>query len=323
MRIEDNIYGEFEIEGVLEELINTKVVQRLKNIHQGGASYLVNHNWNVTRYEHSVGTMIFIKMIGGSIEEQIAGLLHDISHTAFSHVVDFALNKSNEDYHEEIFEKIVEASDIPKILTKYGYDYKDILYNEKKWTLLERSAPALCADRIDYTLRDMYSYGYISLVAIKNFLDSLEVKDGEIVINSINAAEWFVNTYYKEVIDFFLNPLGIYANDRLSKAIKFALSLNEITLDDLLKDDNYVLNILKNSKNEEVISLIKSLNYDVKVVEDKDKYDIHQINKLRLIDPTVIIDGITSRASEKSTLIKILGEKAMQKSKEGVFVKIN
>lgn len=323
MRIEDNIYGEFEIEGVLEELINTKVVQRLKNIHQGGASYLVNPNWNVTRYEHSVGTMIFIKMIGGSIEEQIAGLLHDISHTAFSHVVDFALNKSNEDYHEEIFEKIVEASDIPKILTKYGYDYKDILYNEKKWTLLERSAPALCADRIDYTLRDMYSYGYISLVAIKNFLDSLEVKDGEIVINSINAAEWFVNTYYKEVIDFFLNPLGIYANDRLSKAIKFALSLNEITLDDLLKDDNYVLNILKNSKNEEVISLIKSLNYDVKVVEDKDKYDIHQINKLRLIDPTVIIDGITSRASEKSTLIKILGEKAMQKSKEGVFVKIN
>ena len=31
MRIEDKIYGEFEVEGVLEELINTKVVQRLKN----------------------------------------------------------------------------------------------------------------------------------------------------------------------------------------------------------------------------------------------------------------------------------------------------
>ncbi len=29
MRIEDKIYGEFEVEGVLEELINTKVVQRL------------------------------------------------------------------------------------------------------------------------------------------------------------------------------------------------------------------------------------------------------------------------------------------------------
>ena len=314
MRIEDKIYGEFEVEGVLEELINTKVVQRLKNIHQGGASYLVNPNWNVTRYDHSVGTMIFIKIIGGSLEEQIAGLLHDISHTAFSHVVDFALNKSNEDYHEEIFERIVETSDIPKILTKYGYDYKDILYNETKWTLLERSAPALCADRIDYTLRDMYSYGYISLVAIKNFLDSLEVKDGEIVINSINAAEWFVNTYYKEVIGFFLNPLNIYAYNRLSNALKVALDNEIITLEDLLQDDNYVLTILKNSKNEEVRSLIQSLNYNVDVVENKEEYDIHQVNKLRLIDPTVIIDGVLSKVSEKSTLIKILGEQAMQKS---------
>ena len=323
MRIEDKIYGKFEVEGVLEELINTKVVQRLKNIHQGGASYLVNPNWNVTRYEHSIGKMIFIKLIGGSLEEQIAGLLHDISHTAFSHVVDFALNKSNEDYHEEIFERIVETSDIPKILTKHGYDYKDILYNEKKWTILERSAPALCADRIDYTLRDMYSYGYISLVAIKNFLDSLEVKDGEIVINSINAAEWFVNTYYKEVIGFFLNPLNIYAYNRLSNALKVALDNDIITLEDLLQDDNYVLHILKNSKNQEIRSLIKSLNYDVKVVEDKDEYDIHQVNKLRLIDPTVIIDGVICKASEKSTLIKILGEQAMKKSKEGVFVKFN
>ena len=136
MKIKDDIYGDFEIEGVLEELINTKEFQRLKNIHQGGASYLVNPNWNVTRYEHSVGTMLLIKKMNGTIEEQIAGLLHDISHTAFSHVVDFALNKSNEDYHEEIYEKIIENSGIPEILIKHGYDYKDILYNEQKWTIL-------------------------------------------------------------------------------------------------------------------------------------------------------------------------------------------
>lgn len=323
MRIKDKIYGEFEVEDVLEELINTKVVQRLKNIHQGGAIYLVNPNWNITRYEHSVGTMIFIKMIGGTLEEQIAALLHDISHTAFSHVVDFALNKSNEDYHEEIFERIVESSDIPKILTKYGYDYKDILYNDNKWTLLERLAPALCADRIDYTLRDMYSYGYISLVAIQNFLESLQIVDKEIVINSISAAEWFVNTYYKEVIDFFLNPLNIYAYNRLATALKVALDNAIITLEDLLQDDNYVLNILKNSKNEEVLSLIQSLNYNVDVVENKEDYDIHQVNKLRLIDPTVIIDGIISKASERSSLIQILNEQALQKSREGAYVKIN
>ena len=69
--------------------------------------------------------------------------------------------------------------------------------------------------------------------------------------------------------------------------------------------------------------MIEALNYNVDVVENKEDYDIHQINELSLIDPSVIIDGIISKASEKSMLIKILNEQAIQKSKEGVFVKIN
>lgn len=42
MKICDSIYGEYEIDGVLEELIQTKAMQRLKNIHQGGASFREN-----------------------------------------------------------------------------------------------------------------------------------------------------------------------------------------------------------------------------------------------------------------------------------------
>lgn len=36
MLIMDSLYGEFYVDGVLEELINSKPVQRLKGIHQGG-----------------------------------------------------------------------------------------------------------------------------------------------------------------------------------------------------------------------------------------------------------------------------------------------
>ena len=69
--VTDYIYGEFEIEDILEELINCKAVQRLKKIHQVGATYLVQKNLNVTRYEHSLGVMLLIKRLGGSLEEQI------------------------------------------------------------------------------------------------------------------------------------------------------------------------------------------------------------------------------------------------------------
>ena len=69
--------------------------------------------------------------------------------------------------------------------------------------------------------------------------------------------------------------------------------------------------------------MIQSLNYNVDVIENKEEYDIHQVNKLRIIDPTVIIDGVISKSSEKSPLIKILTQQALQKSREGVFVKFN
>jgi HD superfamily phosphohydrolase len=179
MIIIDRIYGEFKVDGILEEIIRSKPVQRLKGIHQGGASYLVNPNWNVTRYEHSIGVMLLIKKLGGSLEEQIAGLLHDISHTAFSHVIDFVIENDEEDYHEKIVKTVIEGSDIPNILNKYGYDYKEIVLDDSAWSILEQPAPNLCADRVDYTLRDMSAYGQISPQEVRQFLENLTVNDGK------------------------------------------------------------------------------------------------------------------------------------------------
>jgi len=129
--ISDVIYGEFKVDKVLEELILSKPVQRLKGVHQAGASYLMNEKWNVTRFDHSVGAMLLIKKLGGSVEEQIAGLLHDVSHTAFSHVIDYVFDNENESYHEEIFSSVVKNSESPAILSKYGYNYEDILLESK------------------------------------------------------------------------------------------------------------------------------------------------------------------------------------------------
>lgn len=155
MKIKDSIYGTFEVEEVLEELMLCEAVQRLKGVYQGGASYIVNPEWDVTRYDHSVGVMLLIRKLGGTLEEQIVGLLHDVSHTAFSHVVDAVFENAEEDYHEDIYENIIRDSTIPSILERHGYQSDELLFDIEQWTLLERSAPELCADRVDYTLRDM------------------------------------------------------------------------------------------------------------------------------------------------------------------------
>jgi HD superfamily phosphohydrolase len=320
MRINDALYGFFILEPVLAELIQTKPVQRLKNIHQGGASYLVNPIWNVTRFEHSIGVMLLIKKLGGSIEEQIAGLLHDISHTAFSHVIDFVLNNEEQDFHDKIFEKTIQSSEIPFVLQKHGFDLLSILPVEK-WPLLEQPLPLLCADRIDYTLRDLSTYNMISLDDASEFIDKLRVIDEKICLETIEAAEWFVKAYYTEVIDFFLHPLNVYGYAMLTDILKLAIDKQIIYFEDLLLDDPTVWQKLIDSKDHEVLQKIKDMSRNV--ISDEKNYDIHQKKKVRIIDPLVIVENVqTKTAGELSNKVIELNQHALETSLKGTYIRI-
>ncbi|QST01100.1 HD domain-containing protein [Pontibacillus sp. ALD_SL1] len=322
MRITDQIYGTAVVEGILEELINSSLVQRLKGIYQGGASVLVNDSWNVTRYEHSIGVMLLIRRLGGSLEEQIAGLLHDVSHTAFSHVIDFVIDNKEEDYHEEIYEQIIQHSEIPDILERHGYSALDLLGNDEQWTLLEQSAPDLCADRVDYTLRDMYQYGHIEKGEIDTFLTKLHVYKGKMYVADAECAEWFVEVYYKEVINFFMHPLNIFGYDRLARALKAALDKGVITLNDFQKTDREVLDLLHSCNEASVHMWLRQLRHSVSVIENDQEYDLHRKGKVRLIDPLIMSNGNLIRVSEQSEKVKLMGEEAYKKAMKGSFVKI-
>ncbi|HHT7225782.1 MULTISPECIES: HD domain-containing protein [Bacillus cereus group] len=322
MIISDVLYGKFEVDAVLEELFLSKPMQRLKGIHQAGASYLMNEKWNVTRFEHSVGVMLLIKKLGGSVEEQIAGLLHDVSHTAFSHVIDYVFDNENESYHEEIFSSVVKNSEIPAILAKHGYNYEDILLDDSKWTLLERSAPELCADRVDYTLRDMYTYGYISLEEVHSFLEDVIEVEGKMVLQNIEIAEWFTETYYKEVIDFFMEPMNIYGNDMLAKTLKVALHKRIIHADDFLLEDDELISKLQQCNDPEVEALLSKVHPNVKVKEDRNDYDLHQKNKVRLIDPPLLREEEVIPASVVSENIRQMRDIAYEKAVRGMYVKL-
>ncbi|MEC1673745.1 HD domain-containing protein [Bacillus mojavensis] len=322
MEINDVLYGRHQIDGVLEELIKSAPVQRLKGVYQGGASFLVNPKWNVTRYEHSIGVMLLIKRLGGTIEEQIAGLLHDVSHTAFSHVIDFVFKNEAEDYHENIFQQVIDQSEIPGILKQHGYDADDLLLNDTRWTLLEQPAPELCADRIDYTLRDMYQYRQITLREAEIFLDHLVVRNGRVFPDGIETAEWFVRVYYKEVIDFFMNPVNVYGYEYLAQTLKAALKHNVIAAEDLLKTDQEVLGILHSSENDEVLRLLEKIHPHILVKEDDIHYDFHRKTKMRLIDPTIFFHNEWITSSSVSEHIRKMGEAAYRKAKKGVYVKV-
>ncbi|RXG32448.1 HD domain-containing protein [Leeuwenhoekiella marinoflava] len=290
MKYSDKIYGGVEFTGVIKELINTSVFQRLKRIHQGGAIFLVNPKINHTRFEHSIGVMLLIKKIGGSIEEQVAGLIHDISHTAFSHLIDYVLEIEEEDYHENRFEEVLRDKELNSVLKKYQLDINKFIEIES-YQLLEYPLPNLSADRIDYTLRDLFQIGEISIKEILWFLSGLKIVDNRIVLISEEHGKWFQSKYEFLVSEYFGGKQNKEVNILMKKIVKDCLTKRIIQEEDFHQDDFYLIDKINRS-----VNLKKMIGEIGKIGIDNGKF----IQKKRKVDPEILVDNRVLKLSEIS-----------------------
>ena len=258
VQLNDFLYGKMELPEVFSDLLKTDALKRLSGIHQSGAIFLVNPDICHSRLEHSIGVAMLIRMLGGSELEQIAGLLHDISHTAFSHVGDYVFDHTDEDYHEKVFAEVLCKSEVPYVMLKYGYNINQILYG--KFDILEQPSPSLCADRLDYTLRDGIHGGIISRQRAREFLTAIVLKDGKIAVNVENEVSWINEVFEKLNNELFKLPLHLYANGKMAELIKKFLNKGILVESDMFKTDTMLLNKIRTSyEGYEAIKSIKQL----------------------------------------------------------------
>jgi len=203
MAIKDPIYSDFNINDFkwAFPLITSYPVNRLRFIKQLGLKAYDGKfpSANHTRYEHSIGTMYLSSKLcdklyanttdldlKGCVNEykftiQIASLLHDVGHGAFSHVVDDILKRYFHIKHEKMTTKIieemlkdeienlenhVESADVCQIIigkhTKHSY-LNDIVHGE------------LDVDRMDYLARDAYFTGTEYRWGAQSLIDSMRI----------------------------------------------------------------------------------------------------------------------------------------------------
>jgi HD superfamily phosphohydrolase len=229
IKVSDPIYGTVELPQVFEDLLNTTALNRLKKIHHSGAIFLVNPGICHSRLEHSIGV--------------IAGLLHDLSHTVFSHVGDYIFDNKEENYHEQLFEDVLKESGIPEILRTHGYELEQLL--KGSFPILEQPLPRLCADRLDYTLRDAMHAQLISRAQARAFLNEITLQDGLIVVKSQESAEWIDQVFKHINQEIYNKPLYVYANQELALLIRKFIDSGQIKESDLMKDDTFMLNKIR------------------------------------------------------------------------------
>ncbi|MCX2429715.1 HD domain-containing protein [Pedobacter sp. GR22-10] len=258
IQLNDFLYGNMEFPKVFEALLQTDALKRLAGIHQSGAIFLVNPSICHSRLEHAIGVAMLIKKMGGTELEQIAGLLHDVSHTAFSHVGDYVFEYVEEDYHEQIFAEVIYKSEIPDVLLKYGYTANQIIHGV--FNILEQPMPSLCADRLDYTLRDGIHGEIITRQRAKQFLNAVVLSNGIIAVNNDAEVQWINETFKKLNDDVFKLPVHLYANGKMTELIKLFLKKGLLTKSDMFKTDTLLLNKIRTTyEGYEAIKSIKQL----------------------------------------------------------------
>lgn len=288
----DTVYGKIQIsEPVLLDLMASTAMIRLKGVLQHGISALIGITEPVTRFDHSVGAMLLVKRLDGSLPEQIAALLHDVSHTAFSHVIDYVFDgHDSQSYHDEMKKEYLIGTDVPGILQRHGYDWRDFLH-EEDYPLLEQPSPRLCADRIDYFLRDAQGMGLATAVHIQTALAHLIVAEGRIATDNLQAAQWLGDTFIAADDASWANfrEVGLY--EITAQAIRRGLEIGIITAADFWTTDAPCWHKLHSAADEELQRLLKLVSPDTTFFWDAENPTFWVSTKLRAIDPDVLVNG--------------------------------
>lgn len=241
MQWNDRVYGPVRIDDPeILDLIEGPTFQRLKGIRQAGPSAIAFPFKNVSRFEHCVGVFLLLQGLGASRKEQVAGLVHDISHTAFSHAVDFLVTSEEQDHHETLKPLLLRRPDVVAALDRMGFAPEDF-FDDSRYPLLERPLPWLCADRLDYFLRDGAACQAVRRDDVARILGAVAVVDSTIVFTDPAVARLAVRLFAVMNRDWWASGVEAYIYNEFAEALREAFRQGTITEDDLLTEDDKVL----------------------------------------------------------------------------------
>lgn len=232
-----------EFPNFLKKYIELPIIQRLS-----GIGLLCGTDWTslyknrffYSRLDHSVGVALIIWNFTKDKTQTIAGLLHDVSTTVFSHVSDFrkgdALTQTSTE--EPTTKMILSDSALCKLLKSDGIEPKDVV-DYHIYPIADNEIPSLSADRLEY----MYPSGvaldgswtfeeiaktYNDLIILKN-----EENKEELGFKTIEMAELYCKKFCMigHILQLNENKLSLQL---LSQIMSKAVELNVLQEEDFM-----------------------------------------------------------------------------------------
>lgn len=290
MKLSDPVYGSENIyDPLVLEIINTSSFQRLKGINQAGYSQPHLGVKHFSRYEHCIGVYRLLRKFQAGFDEQIAGLIHDVSHSVFSHSIDYVLASGSEkkhDYQDNIHKDFVKSSDLMPVFDHYKLNV-DYLLEDKNFPMKETKLPRLCADRIDYSFKEALVYKVTSLPEIRDYLNNLVVINNKWVFTNFEYAKRYAFLFLTLSSTKWAGFQSAVMFRTTGDFLKYGLLKDYLTEKDLYTTDKEVVNKLKKhlATDPQLKGLWVRFNNKVKIINDPKNYDAIVYCKSRVVDP--------------------------------------
>jgi uncharacterized protein len=231
--------------------------------------------------------MLLLRLLGASQEEQAAALLHDVSYTALSHVIDYVFDTpSRQAFHDDVKEQYVGGTSIPRICAQYSVDWH-VLLDEERWPMLEQPSSRLCADRIDYSFRDAVSLKLIPANEVPGIVSGFEVQEGRIIFANRQLALRFAELYLACDAECWSAPKSVVLYELTARVLRRAVTIGILEKTRLWLSDRELWDQLASSSDAELHDLLEAVLSISRLasVDLDDDQAIH--SKIRTIDPDV------------------------------------
>ena len=253
--IKDPVHGYISLGEDEVGVLDTYPVQRLRRIIQLPFVHLVYPGARHTRFDHSLGCMYlageFSERLGFDEHRRkilrLAGLLHDLGHTPYSHLLEPLLEEAGTT-HEEMTIKIMEDDrELRDAVKRCGVSVDeviDVLRGEGAESAII-SGP-MDADKLDFLMRDSYftgaSYG---LLDAKRIIWRSKVIDDRLALSlkAIGAVEEMALARYQSFMNIYFHHAVRAAQTIFLRAVRMLeeLDFSSMNVQEYLSYDDYVL----------------------------------------------------------------------------------
>jgi HD superfamily phosphohydrolase len=267
--IRDPIHGYIEVRPCIERLLDTKIVQRLRNVKQLGWTNLVYPGANHSRFEHSLGTYYLASRLASELSEhermeiEIAALLHDIGHGPYSHDCEEVMEKYTRRSHSDV-KFLLEKPEIAAVLDEFAILPATIAGQiEGKTRAGQIVNGTLDVDRMDYLIRDAYytgvSYG---MVDVEHLLRNIIFFDDTIVLRhrGLKSAEALLMSRFLMYPSVYNHHVGRITGAMYSGALESAIESLQLDPFELQQMDDFEINVRMRNMQGYPAEIIRRLN---------------------------------------------------------------